>query len=61
MYLRKSCNRRQDASIDEPLNTDSDGNELLLRGRADQRRPPGWGKRLSAAPSATPCARLWAA
>ena len=30
MYLRKSCNRRQDASIDEPLNTDSDGNELLL-------------------------------
>ena len=30
MYLRKSCNRRQDASIDEPLNTDTDGNELLL-------------------------------
>lgn len=30
MYLRKSCNRRQDASIDEPLNTDADGNELLL-------------------------------
>jgi len=30
MYLRKSSNRRQDASIDEPLNTDSDGNELLL-------------------------------
>ena len=27
---RKSSNRRQDASIDEPLNTDSDGNELLL-------------------------------
>ena len=30
MYLRKSSNRRQDASIDEPLNTDWDGNELLL-------------------------------
>ena len=30
MYLRKSSNRRQDASIDEPLNTDKDGNELLL-------------------------------
>ena len=30
MYLRKSSNRRQDASIDEPLNTDTDGNELML-------------------------------
>ena len=30
MFLRKSSNRRQDASIDEPLNTDSEGNELLL-------------------------------
>ncbi len=30
MYLRKSSNRRQEASIDEPLNIDSDGNELLL-------------------------------
>ncbi len=30
MYLRKSVNRRQDASIDEPLNTDAEGNELLL-------------------------------
>ena len=30
MYLRKSSNRRQDASIDEPHNTDNDGNELLL-------------------------------
>ena len=30
LYLRKSSNRRQDASIDEPLNTDNDGNELLL-------------------------------
>ena len=30
MYLRKSSNRRQEASIDEPLNTDWDGNELLL-------------------------------
>lgn len=30
MYLRKSSNCRQEASIDEPLNVDGDGNELLL-------------------------------
>jgi RNA polymerase sporulation-specific sigma factor len=30
MYLRKSSNRRQETSIDEPLNVDGDGNELLL-------------------------------
>lgn len=30
MYLRKTSNRRQESSIDEPLNTDGDGNELLL-------------------------------
>ena len=30
MYLRKSSNRRQEASIDEPLDVDGDGNELLL-------------------------------
>lgn len=30
MYLRKSLNRRQETSIDEPLNVDGDGNELLL-------------------------------
>ncbi len=30
MYLRKSSNRRQEASIEEPLNTDGDGNELHL-------------------------------
>ena len=30
MFLRKSSNRRQEASIDEPLNIDWDGNELLL-------------------------------
>lgn len=30
MYLRKTSNRRQEASIDEPLNVDGDGNELLL-------------------------------
>ena len=30
MYLRKSSNRRQEASTDEPLNIDGDGNELLL-------------------------------
>ena len=30
MYLRKAANRRQETSIDEPLNVDGDGNELLL-------------------------------
>lgn len=30
MYLRKSSSRRNEISIDEPLNTDWDGNELLL-------------------------------
>ena len=30
MYLRKSVNQRTEVSIDEPLNTDWDGNELLL-------------------------------
>ncbi len=30
MYLRKNASHRGDLSIDEPLNTDWDGNELLL-------------------------------
>ena len=30
MYLRKSAGQRMEVSIDEPLNTDWDGNELLL-------------------------------
>ena len=30
MYLRKASNRRSEISFDEPLNTDWDGNELLL-------------------------------
>jgi RNA polymerase sporulation-specific sigma factor len=30
MYLRKNSNQRLEVSIDEPLNTDWDGNELLL-------------------------------
>ena len=30
MYLRKNQNRRAEVSIDEPLNVDWDGNELLL-------------------------------
>ena len=30
MYLRKNSNRRTEISIDEPLNVDWDGNELLL-------------------------------
>ena len=30
MYLRKTASKRQEISIDEPLNTDYDGNELVL-------------------------------
>jgi RNA polymerase sporulation-specific sigma factor len=30
MYLRKSVNQKGEVSLDEPLNTDWDGNELLL-------------------------------
>ena len=30
MYLRKSASQRNEVSMDEPLNTDWDGNELLL-------------------------------
>ena len=30
MYLRKNANQRAEVSFDEPLNTDWDGNELLL-------------------------------
>lgn len=30
MYLRKTSNRKSEISIDEPLNVDWDGNELLL-------------------------------
>jgi RNA polymerase sporulation-specific sigma factor len=30
MFLRKAANRRTEVSIDEPLSTDWDGNELLL-------------------------------
>ena len=41
MYLRKSSNRRQEASIDEPLNIDGDGNELFAVGRAERRGGSG--------------------
>ena len=30
MYIRKASNQRSELSIDEPLNTDWDGNKLLL-------------------------------
>ena len=30
MFLRKTANRKSEVSFDEPLNTDWDGNELLL-------------------------------
>ena len=35
MYLRKSSNRRQEASIDEPLNIDGDGNEIKTQNKED--------------------------
>ena len=56
MYLRKSSNRRQDASIDEPLNTDTDGNELLLMDVLTS-DDPQVGEELE--PSAPPCAVRW--
>lgn len=56
MYLRKSSNRRQDASIDEPLNTDNDGNELLLMDVLTSDGPQV-GKNWNAAPSVPPCVR----
>lgn len=30
MFMRKNANRKQELSIDEPLNVDGDGNELLV-------------------------------
>ena len=38
MYLRKNSNRRSEISIDEPLNVDWDGNELLLSDIGDRFR-----------------------
>lgn len=58
MYLRKSSNRRQDASIDEPLNTDNDGNELLLM-ECLPATSPKWARNWSAAPSMPPCTGRW--
>ena len=34
MHLRKTANLKSEVSFDEPLNTDWDGNELLLSGRS---------------------------
>ena len=46
MYLRKTSNRRQEASLDEPLNVDGDGNELLLSERREHGGPAaGAGRR----------------
>ena len=40
MYLRKSSNRRQDASIADPLNPDNAGNDLLLMDVITLDKPP---------------------
>ena len=60
MYLRKSSNKRQESSIDEPLNTDCDGNELLLSdvlGQMGTRWEPIWSRRRKK----ICCWRRWAA
>ena len=57
MYLRKSSNRRQEASIDEPLNTDGDGNELLLSdvlGSDENLVACNWSRPPSVPPSGAP-------
>ena len=50
MYLRKSSNRRQEASIDEPLNVDGDGNEsfLIFWAVMRTRSASGWSRMRSA-------------
>jgi RNA polymerase sporulation-specific sigma factor len=40
MYLRKNASHKGDLSIDEPLNTDGDGNELLLADILDSGEGP---------------------
>ncbi len=40
MYIRKNASHRGDVSIDEPLNTDWDGNELLLSDILDSGEGP---------------------
>ena len=40
MYIRKNASHRGDVSIDEPLNTDWDGNELLLSDVLDSGEGP---------------------
>ena len=40
MYIRKNAQHRGDVSIDEPLNTDWDGNELLLSDVLDSGEGP---------------------
>ena len=38
MYLRRNNKTRMEVSIDEPLNVDWDGNELLCRISSERRR-----------------------
>lgn len=47
MYLRRNHKTRMEVSIDEPLNVDWDGNELLLSDilGTERRDLPGYGKR----------------
>ena len=47
MHLRKSSRQKEEVSLDEPLNVDWDGNELLLSdifGNGRGQRPSGTGK-----------------
>ena len=49
MHIRKIANQKTEVSLDEPINTDWDGNELLLVGRAGHgrgyRHAPAGGRR----------------
>ena len=45
MYLRRNNKTRMEVSIDEPLNVDWDGNELLLSdilGTEEMKCPENW-------------------
>ena len=60
MYLRKSSNKRQESSIDEPLNTDGDGNELLLSDVLGTDRNQVGARAWSRRRKKTCCWRRWA-
>ena len=54
MHIRKIANQKTEVSLDEPINTDWDGNELLLCLRCEAQEGTGEQKRCLAAFSPTP-------